>query len=122
MCLVWTALKFWMELDSNEEIAAVIFNCLHQVILRTDAGNCHAVFLKFFFIIIVEFIPMTVALRDLIGPIELFHPCACRDRAWIRTQAHCAALIDFITLAMDEVNDFVCAVWIELIGVGIRIS
>ena len=79
----------------------------------------YAFFLHECAVVVVELVPVAVALGDLRRAVAFRHLCAGHDAARIRAEAQRAALVDLIALVRHEVDDLVCAALVKLAGVGV---
>ena len=119
MRLVRAALELGVVLNADIKVVFGDLDGLHDVAVRRQAGEHEPLFLHERAVVVVELVPVAVALGDVQRAVALRHFRAGHDVARICAEAQRAALVDLIALVGHEVDDLVRATLVELAGVGV---
>ena len=108
-----------MELHSDIKIIFGYFYGLNDVIVGRSAADDKACVGQSLAVIVVEFITVTVALRNFLFAVGTVHLSAGLHLAGISSEAQRASLCDLVALVGQEVDDLVGRVNVEFAGVGV---
>ena len=111
-----------MELHSDEPSQGRNLNNLHQVRFGVDTDTLHTSFLKFLFVVIVEFIAMAVTFLNVLALIGFESLGILVEHTFVSSQTHCAAHVGDGLLFFHDIDNIVRSLFIHLAAVGISIA
>ena len=103
-----------MELTREKPGMVDKLNDLHKRAIGRATGKNHTVLFKQLAILVVEFVAMSVTLRDSFHPIGVPGSCSRHNAAGIGTETHGTSLIGHLLLLFQKRNNRVGVIRLEL--------
>ncbi|CDN42609.1 Uncharacterized protein BN871_BO_00110 [Paenibacillus sp. P22] len=115
---VRTGGEFGMELNGQEPRMIRQLDHFHKPSVRGSSGNAQSGFFNRLAVLVVELVPMAVALVDKLVIVRLRGQRAFRQLAWIEAKPHRAAHILDVLLLGEQIDDRIRRRRVDLGAVG----
>src|SRR5574341_330129 len=113
-----TRLELGVELPAYEPGVIRQLDHLDQSVIRREAGQSHSVLFQDLPILVVDLIPVSMPLADLIGAVRLVSQGGDDDTARIGPEPHGSSQVSDAALLRHQIDDRVRAVGFELAAIG----